>query len=162
MVVLIIANMVLGLVAEDMRLSPDKLRLFLWHKSLGLTVLGLAILRLGWRWTSGRPELPPELPALERWAARLGHAGLYLMMVAMPLSGWALNSVSNVPLKLFGQLPVPALLPPDEALKAPLAELHEALFYVFATLVAVHAMAALKHHFVDRNDILRRMLPFFR
>jgi cytochrome b561 len=160
MVILIVGNVVLGKVATGMGLSPDKLKVFIWHKSIGLTVLGLALLRLAWRWLGRTPDSNPDQPRWERLAAAASHFMMYVMMLAMPLSGWALNSAANVPLRWFYLIPVASLVPPDEDWKEIFELLHEWLFVVFAALVVVHAIAALKHHFINRDDILRRMWPF--
>ena len=148
----------LGLSMTDLPLSPDKVRTYALHKSLGLTVLGLTIIRLLWR---GFARTPPAIPG-PRWqvlAAKAGHAGLYLLLIALPLSGWLYNSASNFPLQWFGQFNLPALVDADKATKAFAHELHETLFWVLMALVAVHALAALWHHYGQRNDTLRRMLP---
>ena len=148
----------LGLTMTDLPLSPEKVRTYALHKSLGLTVLGLTALRLLWR---GIARTPPALPG-PRWqllAAKFGHLGLYLLLLAVPLSGWLYNSASNFPLQWFGLFNLPALVDGDKATKALAHELHETLFWALMALTAIHAIAALWHHYAKRDDTLRRMLP---
>ena len=148
----------LGLTMTELPLSPDKVRAYALHKSLGLTVLGITVFRLLWR---GLARTPPALPG-PRWqqlAAKAGHAGLYLLLIALPLSGWLYNSASNFPLQWFGLFNLPALVNGDKVLKATALGIHQTLFWALLALIAVHAAAALWHHYVKRDDTLRRMLP---
>ena len=158
----ILGNFALGWYAEGMRLSPLQLKLFLYHKSIGLTILALALLRLLWRWSQPVPALPPAMPAWERRAAHLSHFLLYLLMLATPLAGWYLNSVANVPLRWFGWFEVPALAAGNDAVREPAELLHVVLAWSLIIVAALHVGAALKHHFHDRDDVLRRMLPLRR
>jgi cytochrome b561 len=155
----VLANMGIGLIAEEMALSPQKLKLFLLHKSIGMTILGLAILRLGWRLLQTVPLMPSGMRAWQRRVSAVSHTLLYALIFAMPLSGWMLNSAANVPLRWFGWFRLPAIAPTSEAWEEAMEWLHVGLFYAFAALIALHAVAALKHHFVDRDAVLRRMLP---
>lgn len=158
-----IAAMILGLAAVGLWMtgmpnSMDKLQVYALHKSFGITVLALVLLRLGWRLVAGRP---PALPG-PAWQTRLAgamHGLLYLLMLAMPLSGWLYNSASNFPLRWFGVVTLPALSGPSPGLKAIAGAVHEWGFWLLALLVAVHAGAAIKHHLVDRDATLARMLP---
>lgn len=148
----------LGLTMTELPLSPEKLRTYALHKSLGLTVLGVTVIRLLWRWIA---KTPPALPG-PRWqllAAKAGHVGLYLLLLAVPLSGWLYNSASNFPLQWFGLFNLPALVDGDKALKATALTIHETLFWTLIALITVHAAAALWHHYAKRDDTLRRMLP---
>lgn len=132
-----------------------------FHKALGITVLALAILRLLWTGLAGRPK---PLPGA-RWqhvAAHAVHGLLYVLMVAVPLSGWALNSAEGFPLPWFGLFTVPTLFAADRALHEPLGTLHWALAYALLGLIVLHAAAALQHHILLRDDTLRRMIPFGR
>lgn len=160
---LIAAQFALGWLAAGWRLSPLKLNLFVWHKSLGMLVLALVVLRLLWRLANPTtPALPADTPAWERAAARLSHALLYVIMLAMPLIGWVISSASGVPFRIFWRIPLPALVAVDKQ-TADLASLaHFWLGMVFAALLVVHVFAALRHHFVKRNDVLTRMLPAWR
>ncbi len=159
MAVLIVSLMVLGWTAVSWHLSPMKVKLFVWHKSFGVLVLTLAVLRLVWRLFSRPPALPAELPAVERRLARLGHIGLYVLMLAMPVSGWVVNSAADFPLKIFWLVPLPEIVTPDEAVQRIAESVHLTLFFALAALLLIHISAALRHHFINRNDVLARMLP---
>jgi len=158
--VLILAMFALGWTAVSYPMSPDKLQLFIWHKSLGLLVLSWVALRLVWRLSHPAPPLPAALSTTERRAARLSHAALYTLMIAMPLSGWIINSAADFPLKWLGLFRVPNLTGPDEDVQRAAELVHLSLSFALAALVVLHTAAALHHHFVRRNDVLRRMLPF--
>jgi cytochrome b561 len=150
-----------GLLMDDLPNSPDKVRIYALHKSTGLTVLTLVVLRLIWRLVDPRPPLPATIPRWQQRLSSLSHAGLYAMLLTMPISGWLYNSASNFPLQWFGLFQVPALSGPDPELKRLAHAIHENGFYVLATLFAIHVGAALKHHFVDRDAVLARMTPGF-
>ncbi len=159
---LIIANLALGLYTVEMPLSPEKLRNFSWHKWVGVTVFFLAALRLIWRLRHPAPALPPTMKTWERKAAHGSHVLLYLLFFATPLSGWLFSSASGFQTVYLGVLPIPDLLANNKELAEVLKVAHHWLAGALAALVAVHALAALKHHFVDRDDVLVRMLPFLR
>ena len=154
---LILGQFVLGWIAEDMRLSPDKLELFVWHKSLGITVLLLVALRLAWRLLSSPPA------ALSRgWEtrfAKLGHALLYLLMFAVPLSGWWVSDTSRIPFRIFWHVPTPNLMEADKAASELAAQAHGTLTTLLLVIVVVHILAALRHHFWLHDATLARMLP---
>lgn len=151
------------------RLTPGsslQFELYQWHKSVGITVLALSLLRLGWRLAHPPPPLPANLRPWERALARLTHVGFYVLMLALPLSGWMIVSASlwNIPTVLYGAIPLPHLpilstlehkKPVEDALK----EVHEWLAITTTTLLVLHVAGALKHHFVLRDDTLLRMLP---
>jgi cytochrome b561 len=149
----------LGWAAVSWRMSPTKLDLFVWHKSIGMLVLLLVIGRLVWRALNVTPALPADTPPLERIAARLSHGLLYALLLLMPLTGWIINSAANVPFRIFWQVPLPALVAPDKALADAVARVHLVLFVLLALLLILHVGAALRHHFVKRNAVLTRMLP---
>lgn len=149
----------LGLYMQDLPLSPQKLKLYAYHKWIGVTVFVLAAARLAWRLAHPAPPPPPHLRAWERRAAAGVHAALYGLMLAVPLSGWLMSSAKGVPTVWLGWLPLPDLLPRDEALGEALRWVHFGLNLTLAILVVVHVGAALKHRFVDRDDVLQRMLP---
>lgn len=157
--ILIISLVIVGLAMDEMRNSPTKLQVYALHKSVGLTVLVLVIARLLWRLVDRRPPYPAGMPAWQRWLASLTHGLLYVMMFAMPLSGWLYNSASNFPLRWFGLFPVPALSGPDPDLKHFAHDVHETGWLVLGALFAAHVGAALWHHFMHRDDTLTRMLP---
>ena len=155
---LLVSIVSVGFYMTDLPLGPQKLRIYAWHKSVGITLLALAVLRLLWRLTERRPLQVP----MPRWQARSAaaiHVLLYLLMFGIPLSGWLFNSAAGFPLRWFGVVNLPALTAADGALKAFAREAHETGVIVLLALVAVHAAAGLKHHFIDRDGTLRAMLP---
>lgn len=151
-----------GLLMQELPTSPDKIKVYALHKSMGLTVLVLVLLRLLWRLLDRRPPYPDSMPVWQRRLASLTHGLLYVLLLAMPISGWLYNSASNFALRWFGLFSVPPLSGPDPALKALAQDLHSWGFYLLAALFAVHVAAALKHHLVERDDTLHRMLPLAR
>jgi len=157
--VLILCGFALGLWLKDLPVSPQMLRLYGYHKWFGITVFLLALLRLIWRHTYPAP-LPVAMPEWQRRAATATHALLYAFMLVIPLSGWIYSSATGVQVVYLGLVPLPDLVPKDKSLATVLKAVHITLNYTLLALVAVHAGAALKHHWVDRDDVLRRMLPF--
>jgi cytochrome b561 len=154
---LIFAVFPLGLYMHDLKLSPVKLQLYSYHKWVGMTILLLAIVRLLWRITHRPPAL--SLPRLQQIASSAVHHLLYVLMLAIPLTGWLMSSAKGYQTVLFGILPLPDLLAKDKELGHTLENVHQSLNYILLLLVAVHIAAALKHHFIDRDDVLARMLP---
>ena len=159
MALMIFGLLALGFYMSDMPLSPDKLQYYAWHKWAGVSVFVLVWLRLAWRIAHRPPALPDRMPAAMQWAAHAGHFALYVLMIAIPLSGWLMSSAKGVQTVWFGVLPIPDLLGKDKELGHTLAELHEALNIGLLLLIAGHAGAALLHHFFHKDDTLRRMLP---
>lgn len=159
---LILAALPLGLYMTGLKLSPLKLQLYSYHKWLGVTVAWLVVLRLAWRLTHVAPPLPMSVPVWQQQAASALHHLLYALMLLLPVSGWLMSSAKGVQTVYFGLLPLPDLLAKDEWLGDLLALVHAGLAYTLAVLVGVHIAAALKHHFVDRDAVLARMLPFLR
>lgn len=157
---LIVANWSLGLYMVDLALSPHKLKVFSWHKWVGVTVFLLTVLRLAWRAGHPAPPLPPQMPAWQRTATALSHLLLYLLMFAIPLSGWLYSSATGVPTVYFGLLQLPDLVAKSKELAALLKIVHISLNITLFIVVCIHTAAAFKHHFVDRDDVLARMLPF--
>jgi cytochrome b561 len=158
---LIIGTFTLGLVMTDIPgLTLTKLRYFSWHKWAGVTVLALATLRLLWRLRRTPPAYPGIMPAWQSRAAHGLHGLLYVLMFAVPLSGYFYSLAAGVPVVYFGLFPLPALIDADPALKPVLGALHYWLNMLLAGLVAVHLLAALKHALFDRDGIMGRMLPF--
>lgn len=156
---LILVQIALGWAAVSWRLSPTKLDLFVWHKSTGMLILLLMIVRVAWRWANPTPELPAEMPMIERHAAQVSHALLYLLVLFLPISGWIVNSAANVPFRVFWLIPLPAIVAPDKAMADAAARLHFVLFVVLSLLLAVHIGAALRHHLLKHDEVLVRMLP---
>lgn len=158
MAVLILGQAALGKYAHELSVSPEKLGLLVWHKSIGITLLFLALLRLAWALSNRRPQSPPGTERWQVFAARASHVLLYVLMIAIPISGWLYNSAKNVPLRLFRTIPWPSLMDANEKLAPILGEVHESLVAALLSLVAVHAAAALWHHFIRHDDVLRRMI----
>ena len=160
MAALIFAQIALGLSAVSWRVSPTKLDLFVWHKSIGMLILALLVLRLLWRLSNRAPELPREMPLWERAGAHLSHILLYALMIALPLTGWVISSASNVPFKIFWTIPLPAITAPDKAVSDLFATIHGWLVTLLALVLVAHIGAALRHHYVKRDTVLSRMLPW--
>ncbi|MBI3285600.1 MAG: cytochrome b [Burkholderiales bacterium] len=156
---LIVAAFALGTVMTDMRISPAKLQYYSWHKWLGVTVLALVGLRLLSRLSGTAPAYPDSMPAWEKQAARGTHALLYLLMLAVPLSGYFYTLAAGYPVVYLGLFELPVLIGPHPELKHFLKTLHATLTYIMLALVILHVAAALKHYFIDQDGILQRMLP---
>jgi cytochrome b561 len=157
---LIVAAFTLGLVMTDIPgLTPTKLKYYSWHKWLGVTVFALACARLLWRAAHTPPPAPPGMPAWQIKAADAVHILLYILLFALPVSGYLYSLAAGVPVVYLGLIPLPVLMAPNPALKPLLKELHFVLSMLLAGAVALHALAALKHHFIDRDGVLKRMLP---
>lgn len=156
---LIVAMAVIGLSMGGMANGPDKIAVYALHKSLGLTILVLVLVRIGWRLRSGAPAPLAGIPRRQHLLASLIHGLLYLLLLVLPLSGWLLNSAAGFPLQWFGLVNLPALAGQDEALHALAGSAHEWLFWVLAALVLAHAGAALYHHLFQGDATLVRMLP---
>lgn len=155
---MIVVSFGAGLYMTSLPFSPARLKLYNWHKWAGVTILALSALRLLWRLVR-RP--PPDLPmpAWQRRAAHLTHGALYLLFFAVPLVGWAYSSAAGFPIVLYGALPLPDFVTPDKALAEAIKPWHRNLAYLLAALVLAHVAAALKHHFIDRDGLLLRMMP---
>jgi cytochrome b561 len=147
-----------GVYMTDLPMSPQKLKVYALHKSIGLSLLGLAALRLLWRLGDRRPA-PAPMPAWQERAASATHVALYLLMFAIPLSGWLYNSAAGFPLQWFRLVNLPALTAADPGLKAFAHTAHVLGVLLLVAVAALHAAAALKHHFIDRDRTLTAMLP---
>lgn len=155
---LIVGAFSVGVYMADLPFSPQRLKLFNWHKWTGICILALSALRLLWRL---RHPPPPDLPgpAWQLSAAHAVHATLYLLFFAVPLVGWAYSSAAGLPVALFGLIPLPDFVPADKALAQAIKPWHGYLAFTLAALVLLHVAAALKHHWVDRDGLLSRMWP---
>ena len=150
----------MGLVMTDMPgLSPTKLKYYSWHKWAGVTILALACLRLLWRLTHKAPPYPASMPGWQKTAANALHSLLYVLMFAVPLSGYFYTLAAGFPVVYFGLFELPVLIAKNAELKPVLKEVHFWLNMTLAATVAVHVAAALKHHFIDRDGVIARMLP---
>ncbi len=154
----IIGNLTFGKWVGSMSLSPDKLRALMVHKSIGITLLALVLLRLLWRLLSTRPAADDQMPRWQQWSARFTHELLYLCMVVMPVSGWVVNSAANVPMSWFGLFQIPDPFAAVSAMKSDAMLVHEVTAWVFIGLIVIHVAAALHHHFIRKDATLRRML----
>lgn len=159
---LIFATFPLGLYMHDLPLSPFKLKLYSYHKWIGVTVFLLMMLRLYWRMTHRPPALPESMPRWERIAAESVHYLLYALLFLIPISGWLMSSAKGVQTVWFGVLPLPDLVGKDKALGELLHQVHELLNYTLFGVLGGHIGAALKHHFIERDDILARMIPWLK
>lgn len=151
-----------GFYMADLPLSPTKLRIVSWHKWTGVTIFVLVLLRLSWRLFNPPPPLPGQMPGWERRAAEASHRLLYLLMLAMPLTGWLMSSAKGFQTVWFGLIPLPDLLAKNPPLGKALEEVHATLAVIILCFVGLHVLAALKHHFIDRDDVLARMTPGVR
>ena len=153
----------MGLYMTDLPFSPQRLKLYNWHKWAGMSFLILSVLRLVWRLAHRPPALPAEVSqAMPSWQTRAYHAThhlLYGLFFAVPVAGWAYSSAAGFPIVLFGQLPLPDLLAVNKDLAEQIKPLHELLAFALVGLAGLHIAAALKHHWLDRDGLLLRMLP---
>ena len=152
-----------GLYMADLPFSPLKLRLLNWHKWAGVSILMLSVVRLLWRMTHRPPALPKDvvraMPVWQHIAHSLTHTGLYVLFFGVPLIGWAYSSAAGFPIVLFGQIPLPDFVGPDKALAELIKPWHQISAWSMAALVALHVAGAIKHQFIDRDSLMRRMLP---
>jgi cytochrome b561 len=159
----ILAALGVGLYMTDLPLSPQRLKLYNWHKWAGMAILVLSALRLLWRLGHRPPALPPAIertmPAWQRAAHHATHHSLYLLFFAVPLAGWAYSSSAGFPIVWFGILPLPDFVPVDRPLSEVLKLVHRWLAYALAAGVFMHVGAAIWHHFVVRDGLLGRMWP---
>ena len=130
----------------------------MWHFMFGLTVLLLVLIRVVARVTGGTPPITPDPPAWQTLIARLTHLALYAFMIAMPIAGWVILSASGKAIPFYG-LELPALVGLNKALAEQVKELHETVATIGYFLVGLHAVAALFHHYIVKDDTLRRMIP---
>lgn len=158
-VVLLIVQFTLAALADELPRGVEKLELVTRHKSFGITILALAVVRIVWRLLNRPPPLPP-MPRWQRAASQVSHWGMYALLLAMPLIGWMSSSSANHPVSWFGLYQLPDLVGPSRPLHDVLHDLHETLAVLLLTLIGVHVAAALKHQFRDRDGLLWRMLPF--
>ncbi|MFY9288368.1 MAG: cytochrome b/b6 domain-containing protein [Alphaproteobacteria bacterium] len=165
----IIGMLALGWTMTNMpSTNPDKFLLYQWHKSIGITILTLGVIRLVWRFGHTAPALPATMPRWERIAAELTHGVFYLLIIGLPLTGWAMTSTSalNLPTLLYNTITLPHLplisdLPNKREMNQAANEAHELLAFLAAFLIVLHIGAAWKHHLYNRDDVLTRMAPKF-
>jgi cytochrome b561 len=155
---MIIGSFCVGVYMADLPFSMTRLKLFNYHKWAGITILFLSALRLLWRLTH-RPPAGLPMPRWQRLAANAAHWALYAMFFAVPLMGWAYSSSAGFPVVVFGVWPLPDFVSPDKALAETLKALHGQLAFALAVVVLLHVAGAIRHHFIDRDGLLWRMLP---
>jgi cytochrome b561 len=152
-----------GLYMADLPFSPQRLKLFNWHKWAGMTILILSVVRLAWRLTHRPPALLSEvlraMPAWQTFALGATHVAMYALFFLVPLIGWAYSSADGFPIVLFGAIPLPDFVGPDKALAHLIKPWHQISAFTLAGLVALHVAAALKHQFIDHDGLIYRMLP---
>ena len=160
--ILIVCGFGLALYMAELRLSPLKLKLIAWHKWIGVTVFLLAVPRVLWRLTHRPPPLPASMPAWQRSATHVSHWALYVLILVIPVSGWLMSSAFGVPTTYLGLVQLPTPIAVDKALAEQLRIVHVFLNYALVFLVVLHVASALKHHMVDSDSVLMRMLPNVR
>ena len=156
---LILVMAYLGLTMGDLPNGPDKIKTYALHKSIGITILALVALRLLWRLYAGTPTPVPGSPRWQARIASLTHGAIYLLLFAIPISGWVLNSAAGFPLQWFGLINLPYIVGENHDLHELAEEAHELMFWALALLVVAHAGAAFYHHIFQRDATLARMLP---
>jgi cytochrome b561 len=161
-VALIITQFVLISIELGLPLGLQKLIVLARHKSVGITILALATLRLIWRFLNPTPLLPNTLKPYERMLAKVTHTLLYVLLFAMPITGWLMSSARNFPVSWFNLVQLPDFVAPSRPLYDALHTTHGVLAWILVATAALHVLAALKHHFILKDDTLRRMLPFTR
>ena len=154
----ILGSFVVGLYMTGLTMSPQRLKLYNWHKWAGIVILTLSAIRLLWRLTH-RPPADVAMPGWQQKASHTVHVLLYVLFFAVPLAGWAYSSAAGFPIVLFGVLPLPDFVAPDRALAEALKPWHGWLAKALAAVVLLHVAGALKHQFMDRDGLLRRMWP---
>jgi cytochrome b561 len=159
-VLLIIAQFILGIIADDLPNGIRKLEILAWHKSGGMLILLLALGRIGWRLVNPPPPQLTSYPHWQQVIAKTTHVVLYILILVQPVTGWMMSSAKNYPVSFYNLFQWPDLVQPNEALSEYLEGVHKALAITLLVVASVHIAAALYHHFWLKDDVLRRMLPF--
>jgi cytochrome b561 len=152
----------IGLYMADLKLSPTKLQLISYHKWLGVTIFGILVLRILWRAFKKPPALPAETPKWQNQIAHLTHLALYVLMIAIPLTGWLMSSAKGFTTVYLGIWPLPDFIGKDKELGDLINEAHKLLNYVLLILVTLHIVAVIKHQFFDRDHLMSRMLASWK
>ncbi len=158
--IMIVASFGVGTYMVDMQMSPSRLKLFNYHKWAGVTILALSAARLLWRLSHRAPPLPDTMPGWQRMASHATHMALYGLFFAVPLLGWAYSSAAGFPIVWMGLVPLPDFVGKDRELAELIKPFHGLAAWLLASFVVLHVAAALKHHFIDKDGVLARMLPF--
>ena len=156
---LILMQIALGLYAANLPVSMARLQWLSYHKSLGLTILALVLLRLVWRWIDAPPPLPDTMARRERRAARVMHGALYVVPVLAMLAGWLYASAAGLSVNWFGLILIPDLIAKNTAIAPLFKELHHGLVGLLVLLLVGHIAAAARHAFILHDNVAQRMLP---
>lgn len=143
----------------DVGFDKKKITLIIYHKELGLVALALMVLRLAWRFSNVIPRLVEDLPDWQKIAARFVHLCFYALMLALPITGWLMSSAAAIPVSFLGLFTLPDIVQKDDYLFQVFIGIHKALGYALIAFISVHVGAALRHHFIQKDETLRRMLP---
>jgi cytochrome b561 len=159
-VILIIVQFFIAIRAHGLPRGPALIEAWGWHKSIGMTVFLLAVIRLVWRWLNPVPDLTAEIKPWENTLAKISHVLLYMLIFAVPLTGLLMSQAKNFPVSWFHLFQWPDFVAPDPAVSETFESAHKILVKVLVGVALLHAAGALKHHFIDKNNVLKRMLPF--
>jgi cytochrome b561 len=158
MAIAIIFMFGLGVTMINMRLSPLKLEMFMVHKSIGILLLAIVTIRIIWRILNPAPRPPRLFSKAQRRTVVAGQLLMYVLMVCIPISGWVINSAANFPLQWFGLFEIPPIVQPSLVTEEYAKTTHLVLVCTLSLVVLTHITAALHHHFIQKNDILKRMI----
>ncbi len=158
MAVLVFAGFAMGLTMVDLRISPDKLKLYSWHKWIGISIFILAAFRLWWRLLK-MPPAEPAMPAWQRNAASATHWLLYLLFFAVPISGWLFSSAKGLPTVYLGLVQLPDLIQKNDELAPVIKQLHLVASYSLGCLAGLHVLAVFKHQLMNKDGLIGRMIP---
>ncbi|SAK94018.1 cytochrome b [Caballeronia ptereochthonis] len=156
---LLLIQFVIAWTMPDVHRDTKPVGLIAWHLGIGMVILLFVLIRFLWRSTHVVPPDVVTLPPALRAFARLTHRALYLLLIVVPMMGWANASSRGWPVSLFGVMPMPPLSPTGSALGHALGDWHRNLAWVLLALAVMHIGAALFHHFILRDGTLKRMLP---
>jgi cytochrome b561 len=157
MAVLVGAQLTLGWIGHEMENSPAKITWMTGHKSLGLTLLVLLLIRWLWRLSQPVPALPPGSTAFERLGARAAHWAFYLLLLGLAVSGWIIADTSRIPWEFWWTVPLPDIIGTDRTLHEVAEEAHETVVWCLVTLLTLHVLASAWHQWIRRDDLMRRM-----
>lgn len=160
-VLLVLCQFVVGIYGKDLPVGIERLKLLSFHKSVGITVFALVILRLLWRFYTPPPKLPPGMKPLERFAAHFSHVALYGLLLVLPILGWLTSNASNLTVRWFYLFNLPNLMGPDRDIARLTKDLHDLGGWCLLALVCLHIAAAFWHEFARHDGVLRRMLPLW-
>lgn len=159
-VIAVYAMIAIGYLQQEMKEGAFQDQMYDFHKALGLTILFVMAFRVIWRFTNVSPSLPSTVPTWQRFASRFVHLSLYACLFLMPITGWIMATASGNTPSFFGlfNLPMPGI-PLNKPLAHTANEIHETVAIVLICAIVIHVAAAIKHHFVDKDNVLQRMLP---